>query len=408
MSNPNNENAEEGKEVTYPGVYVEEVQSGIQPVAGVRTTIAAFVGKAKTGPVDDPVKTLSWRDFEQQFGGLSVENPLSYAIQDFFQNGGEQAYVVRVGLGLGEDASSEIFDDLMIGNEESKIGLFALEKVDLFNILCIPPMAKEIDVGKKVIAAAASYCERRRAFLIIDGPQSWRTFQIAERAMNDPIHSLGTDSKNAAVYFPRILKPNPERNDRMDAFAACGAVAGIIARTDVKRGVWKAPAGIETVLKGATGLTVELTDNEIGALNTLSCNCLRFFPNSGNVIWGARTLQGNDQTSSEWKYVHVRRLALYLEESLYRGTQWAVFEHNGKALWSRIKRNIENFMHSLWREGAFVGQSPSEAYFVRCDRSTMTQNDIDNGRLIIEVGVAPLRPAEFVIIRIQQKVETLE
>jgi phage tail sheath protein FI len=184
-------------------------------------------------------------------------------------------------------------------------------------------------------------------------------------------------------------------------------VAGVIARTDATRGVWKAPAGIDAGLAGVNDLTmgadpVNLTDAENGDLNVLGINCLRTFPVVGRVVWGARTLRGADALADEYKYLPVRRLALYLEESLYRGTQWVVFEPNDEPLWAQIRLNIGAFLQGLFRQGAFEGSSPRDAYFVKCDAETTTVNDRNLGRVNIIVGFAPLRPAEFVILQIQQ------
>jgi phage tail sheath protein FI len=208
--------------------------------------------------------------------------------------------------------------------------------------------------------------------------------------------------KNAAVYFPRLRMSDPLQEGRLAEFAPCGAVAGIMARTDSQRGVWKAPAGVDATLSGVAELTVKLTDGQNGQLNPLGVNCLRAFPVTGRVIWGARTLRGADRFADEWKYVPVRRTALFIEESLFRGTQWVVFEPNDEPLWAQIRLNIGAFMQTLFRQGAFQGRSPREAYLVKCDRETTTQNDINLGIVNILVGFAPLKPAEFVVIKIQQ------
>ena len=207
---------------------------------------------------------------------------------------------------------------------------------------------------------------------------------------------------NSAAYFPRLLAADPLQNFRLRPFASSGALAGLYARTDSERGVWKAPAGIDAVVRGVQGLTYKLTDPENGVLNPLGLNSLRTFPVYGNVCWGARTLNGSDALASEWKYIPVRRFALFLEESLYRGTKWVVFEPNDEPLWAQIRLNIGAFMQSLFRQGAFQGTKPSEAYFVKCDKETTTQTDINNGIVNIVVGFAPLKPAEFVILKIQQ------
>jgi hypothetical protein len=176
----------------------------------------------------------------------------------------------------------------------------------------------------------------------------------------------------------------------------------MFSRTDTTRGVWKAPAGLDTTLAGVAGLVVPLTNAENGELNPLGINCLRTMPAAGQVIWGARTRVGDDRLASEWKYVPVRRTALFLEESLYRALQWVVFEPNDEPLWAQIRLNVGAFLNSLFRQGAFQGSTPREAYFVKCDKETTTQNDIDRGIVNILVGFAPLKPAEFVVIKLQQ------
>jgi len=238
--------------------------------------------------------------------------------------------------------------------------------------------------------------------LLVDAPKDWTSKDTAKTKFNDITNdNVGTRSRNAALYFPRLQEPNPLRDNQMETFAACGAVAGIYASTDTNRGVWKAPAGLAATL-GAPALSVVLTDAENGELNPLGINCLRAFRATGRVVWGARTLRGSDQLTDEYKYVPVRRTALYIEESLYRGTQWVVFEPNDEPLWAQIRLNVGAFMHNLFRQGAFQGTTPREAYFVKCDKETTTQNDVDNGIVNIVVGFAPLKPAEFVVIKLQQ------
>ena len=242
--------------------------------------------------------------------------------------------------------------------------------------------------------------------LLVDSPAGWganaSTAASKAKAELSGLGLTGTAARNAALYFPRVKEADPLRDGRVDTFAPCGIVAGVMARTDATRGVWKAPAGLDAALNGVQGLQVNLTDDENGILNPLGINCLRFFPVSGRVVWGARTLRGADQLADEYKYVPVRRLALYIEESLYRGTQWVVFEPNDEPLWAQIRLNVGAFMNNLFRQGAFQGKTPQEAYFVKCDKETTTQNDINLGIVNIHVGFAPLKPAEFVIIRIQQ------
>lgn len=239
--------------------------------------------------------------------------------------------------------------------------------------------------------------------LIVDSPSTWNSAAVAANinSLND-LGLSGDGARNAALYFPRVVQADPLREGHPDTFVPSGIVAGVMARTDAQRGVWKAPAGLEASLNGIQSLTVKLTDAENGELNPLGINCLRTFPVAGSVVWGARTLRGADQLADEYKYVPVRRLALFLEESLYRGTQWVVFEPNDEPLWAQIRLNVGAFMHNLFRQGAFQGQTPRQAYFVKCDSETTTQNDINLGIVNIIVGFAPLKPAEFVVISLQQ------
>ena len=215
------------------------------------------------------------------------------------------------------------------------------------------------------------------------------------------VSALMTKTTNAAVFFPLLRAPDPLRNGQISDFVACGAVAGVMARTDANRGVWKAPAGNEATLNGVAELSVTLTDSENGQLNPLGVNCLRSFPTIGCVVWGARTLGGADQLA-EYKYIPVRRLSLFIEESLYRGTKWAAFEPNEDSLWAQIRLDVGVFLNNLFRQGAFQGTTPRDAYFVKCDKDTTTQDDINLGIVNIIVGFAPLKPAEFVVIEIWQ------
>ncbi|NDJ24996.1 phage tail sheath family protein [Nostoc sp. B(2019)] len=609
---------------TYPGVYIEEIPSGVRTITGVSTSITAFIGFALKGSTNDPIRIQSFGDYERQFGKLTLNSTMGYAVQQFFLNGGTDALIVRlsaktrattelkaadkslileaiepgrkgdrltatvnytdvaddnsfnliikkgektveelknvkfdqvtgklsksvrllsntltqrpdqienqaftggtdggveaqVSLPTSDEANApalvlnassegawgndlkvvvdhdtadesstpeakktfnvtityidgeqrtseklrnlsidktspryvvEVFktqsffarvdednipavrpqpsdnedgssfnggqdsnepptnDNLYTGSKSEKTGIYALEKADLFNLLCIPPVDREIDISPGTWATALQYCFERRAMLIVDPPLEWTSKDAVIRNLNNPqdslLAALGKNKNYAALFFPRVKLADPLKENRLETFVPCGVIAGTFARTDAQRGVWKAPAGIDTSLSGVRGLTVSLTDGENGQLNPLGINCLRFFPVYGNVVWGSRTLEGDDRLASEWKYIPVRRLALFLEESLYRGTQWVVFEPNDEPLWSQIRLNLGAFMNNLFRQGAFQGKTPREAYFVKCDKETTTQNDIDRGIVNIIVGFAPLKPAEFVIIKFQQ------
>lgn len=514
--------------LTYPGVYIEEVRSEVRTIIGVATSITAFIGRARRGPTNDPVRIQSYAEYIRNFGGLWALSPMSYAVQHYFLNGGADAIIVRVVKDPADSASitlvgsggyltleaanpgdwgnnlqaivdydtkdkneitpvlfnltiqevdssgnilnQEVFRNLSVTarntryvatvlSEESKLvkvqgtvptsrptasdldadgnpkptasdgkgddgnrvgfeqiadpglegarnGIWALEKADLFNLMCIPPFEQGMDVNVNTWTNALAYCKKRRAMLIIDPPSNspapnWQTPADVTDATNG-VDSLGLRDENAAIFFPQVRMADPLQENRLADFAPCGLVAGIFARTDSSRGVWKAPAGIEANLLGVREVGYKMTDGENGQLNPLGVNCLRNFPVYGNILWGSRTLAGADRLASEWKYIPVRRLALYIEESLYRGTHWVVFEPNDEPLWSQIRLNVGAFMHSMFRQGAFQGTTPRDAYFVKCDKETTTQDDINKGIVNILVGFAPLKPAEFVVIKIQQ------
>ena len=273
------------------------------------------------------------------------------------------------------------------------------KEVDLFNLMILPADEDHTDpVTRSLWGPASIFCQQQRAFLLIDAPR-WADVQEATHpATGVASLRLGLVKDHSALYYPNLLIPENGLNVEV---GPSGAIAGLMARTDTNRGVWKAPAGVEADLRGVVGLAHRFSDAENGVLNPRAINTLRVFP-SGIVSWGARTMDGDDDFGSEWKYVPVRRLALYIEESLYRGTQWVVFEPNDAPLWAQIRLNVGSFMQNLFRQGAFQGSSPADAYLVKCDQDTTTQNDIDRGIVNIVVGFAPLKPAEFVILKIQQ------
>ncbi len=285
----------------------------------------------------------------------------------------------------------------LIGSPSAKTGMQALLDVDLFNLLCVPETFDMADAQAEiVIQNAAQLCESRRAFFIVDVPLG-KTLGDVASWINGVLQS-----RNAATYFPAVKIADPLDQFRARSMAPSGTLAGVYSRTDAERGVWKAPAGTDATLKGVAQIVLPLSDLENGRINPLGVNALRTFAAYGNIAWGARTLKGADAQADEYKYIPVRRLALFLEESLYRGTQWVVFEPNDEPLWAQIRLNLGAFMQNLFRQGAFQGRSPREAYFVKCDRETTTQTDINLGVVNVVVGFAPLKPAEFVVIKLQQ------
>ena len=362
-----------------PGVYVKEV-AGPLLINGVATSVTAFLGAAERGPVNKPSRIPSIAAFEQSFGNLAHGLELGYAVSQFFINGGSDAYVVRIAR-----------QPTLAGIRKA---LSALDRVDLINLIAMPGLAR-----REWLEVALDYCAQRRAFFIADSPSDCSTpAAMLEQVNRDALPV----SPNGAIFFPWIKIPDPVANKRLRLCAPSGSIAGLFARMDRQHGVWKSPVGKEAYLAGVTGLACRITDNENDQLNRRAINCLRAFPESGVVAWGARTLAGDEHQSSDWKYVPIRRLALFIEESILRGTQWAVFEPNDEPLWAKLRLSVSAFLYDLWREGASQGGTPNQAYFVKCDRTTMTQNDIDEGKLNIVVGVATVRPAEFVIIRIGQ------
>jgi uncharacterized protein len=313
----------------------------------------------------------------------------------------------------GSDGTSLPVTADLIGDQLTFTGIYSLTRGTeiFFNLLCIPDATRAtpgnssaLDTNvdpNSIFQAAISLCISKQAFLLIDAPPpvkdvasavDWRTHGL----------TVSDNGGHAATFFPRLRLPDPLNDFQMRTFAPCGVVAGLYARIDSTRGVWKAPAGTEASLAGVQGLVYKLSDAENGVLNPLGLNCFRNFPVFGNVLWGARTLVGADAQTSQWKYVPVRRVASFIEASLYQGTQWVVFEPNDEPLWSAIRLNIGAFMQNLFIQGFFQGTTPQQAYFVKCDRETTTQTDIDNGIVNVVVGFAPLKPAEFVIIKIQQ------
>ena len=368
-------------EVVHPGVFVDELSGGPRPIEGVSTSTAAFIGGVGRATVSPSVvKSLS--EFVREFAEEPADGTLRLAVRQFFENGGTRAVIVQP---AGESSA------------RIQAGLGLLDKIE-FNLLCIPPHTRTSDLDIADWEAAAHYCRQRRAFLIVDAPVAWS----AEDAVRHASSFRFQARENAAIYFPRVRVADPLDGGKFISCAPCGFIAGIISRTDQTRGVWKAPAGIEADLKGAAALDPALDANTSDQLNPLGINCLRGFPRGGLVVWGARTLAGAQQEASEWKYVPVRRLALYMQESLVRGTHWAVFEPNNEATWKQLGSQVGEFMTRLWRQGALLGTRPNEAFYVRCDATTTTQDDLDNGRLNIEIGFAAVRPAEFVNFRIQQ------
>jgi len=526
---------------SYPGVYVEEIPSGVHNIVGVSTSSTAFVDFFPQGPMGVPTQVNNFTQFQTIFGNLDQRSEASYGVMQFFLNGGQIAWIVRVAAGSPEPAqltlddtsaaatltvtasspgvwgnnlqigidyntkpaglfnlvirqvdviskptqvlNSEVYRNLSmtassanyaigVVNAVSALvqltdlgtgtlpattgtdvisplsnpastsytavadaahpandgtvpdaptlenGILTLDRLDpfIFNLLCLPAAVNLTSGGAPdaagiagVYANAAAFCATKRAFLLVDIPAAVSAISSAGSAATPGVvnwvEALGSNGydpdANSAIYFPRLQIPDPLNQGRLRNVAASGTMAGIYATTDANRGVWKSPAGIDAQVQGAS-LAYVMNDTDSGTINPLGINGLRNFKTYGNVSWGARTMQGADQLTSQWAYVAVRRTALYLEESLFEGLKWVVFEPNDTPLWSQIRLNVTSFMQTLFRQGAFQGSSAASAYFVKCDSETTTQTDINSGVVNILVGFAPLQPAEFVVLQIQQ------
>ena len=279
-------------------------------------------------------------------------------------------------------------------------GIRALDGADLVNVLVLPPVSPSGRLPDSVWAPALEYAVRRRAFLIVDPPPGLEPAEVVPW-VTGPAGLRGTGASHAAIYYPRLEQADPLRAGAVASFAASGSIAGAYARTDATRGVWKAPAGTSATLTGTLGPSVVLRDADNGPLNEKGVNVIRSLPGVGTAIWGSRTLRGGVQTGDEYRYVSVRRLALFIEDSLDRGLTWAVFEPNDPALWARIRSTVSAFLDGLFRQGAFQGATAREAYLVTCDAETTSLADIEAGVVTVMVGFAPVKPAEFVVVTLR-------
>lgn len=341
-----------------PGVFVEEVGFRSKSIEGVGTSTTAFIGPTLQGTGATPTLLTSWHEFERAHGGLDGSNPIAHAAWAFFNEGGRRLYVSST--------------------------LAAIEPLPDVSIVAAPGDTTP-EMGRALIA----HVERPGAhgIAVLDAPLGATMEKLRE-------HRRQFDSSHAALYAPWVVSMV---GGREVVLPPSGFLCGIYARNDVERGTHRAPAN--EVVRGALRFERNINKGEHEVLNAEDINCLRFFEGRGMRVWGARTI-GSDP---EWKYVNQRRYFNYLQASLERGTQWANFEAHTESLWTQIRSSITDFLYNEWRNGALVGSKPEQSFFVKCDRSTMTQDDIHNGRLVCQVGVAFIKPAEFVIFRVVQK-----
>ncbi len=385
-----------------PGIYVEEVSTGPRPIEAVGTSTAAFVGTAPNpnARLNQSVAINSWSQFIREYVTEgSASTPLAHAVFGFFQNGGRRCYCVNV-------APSQP----IVGGGRQRKGLEVLEEVDEVNIVAAPGYTDPASYE-----ALLSHCEKMRyRIAVLDAPKDVKDIDLltkvgsasatgahaetpAAGGEGGGLRPRVSDHGYGALYFPWITTQDPLNPKTLVDVPPSGHIAGIYARTDATRGVHKAPAN--EPIRGALNLTYRLTDEEQGELNQSGVNCLRFFPREGILVWGARTVA---DSASEWRYLNVRRLFSMVEESIVRSTRHVVFEPNDMSLWKSIRRDLTAFLTLLWRDGALMGATPEEAFFVRCDAETNPPEVIDAGQVVTIIGLAPVKPAEFIVFRIGQ------
>jgi Bacteriophage tail sheath protein len=502
-----------------PGVYVEEVARGARPIEGVGTSVAAFIGLAPCGPLNEPTLVTNWSQYVAAFGDFTEDYFLAHSVYGFFNNGGSTCYVVRVGgasaeerstaqgqaprqLPAGQPASigtfsvaaiapgrgpisvevmdldgdnatadrfrlvvregnevSEVFDATAkrggrayvvtqvrersklitvsetaaasalarpenqtvslappsaapavpiagepgmaeyIGDSADRTGFGGLEAIDEITMVAVPDLMAAYQRGaigdeavRSVQVALIAHCEQMGdRVAIIDPPPGMNAREIRVWRQE----KAGYDSHYAALYYPWIKVFDPS-SGRAKVVPPSGHMAGVWSRNDAERGVHKAPAN--EVVRGAVDLELQITRGEQDLLNPIGVNCIRAFPGRGIRVWGARTLSSDPA----WRYLNIRRYFNYLEESILIGTQWVVFEPNDSMLWARIRRNVSAFLTNEWRAGALFGSQVGESFYVKCDEETNPPESVDLGRVICEIGVAPVKPAEFVIFRLAQ------
>jgi len=335
------------------------------PITPATTTTTAFIGASPDGP---------FYEAQSIAAALPGDFPLAQGVSQFFLGGAQSAWIVRV----------------PVENAVLSSAFTALDAVLSLNLITMPDLSTlEGDTYQSALAEIAAYCAKRRAFFIVDPPVDWTDVDSVTNGVSGVASIV---AENGAIYWPLLVAGTTKT-------PISGGVAAVYVTTDESRGVWKAPAGTTATIPGVMP-AYPVTDAENGVLNPLGVNVIRNFPVYGTVVWGARTLAGADALSSEWKYVNVRRLSLFIESSINAGLKWTIFEPNTEALWASITQSVVEFLSQLWSAGAFAGGKPSESFFVQCDSSTTSINDIENGLVNAVVGFAPSFPAEFIVLQI--------
>ena len=384
-----------------PGVFVEEIDSGARPIEAVGTSTAGFVGAAPQADahVDEAFAINNWAQFQREFvGEATTSNALANAVYGFFLNGGSRCYVVNTkgaisGKGRGLDLLACI-DEVAI--------IAAPGMTDAASYAALLDSAELLKDRVAILDAPATSADVEALTRAADGdgaaPAGGGDGGKSPPAPKRPagLRPRDSDGGYGAFYFP-WLRARDAITDEIVAIAPSGHIAGVYARTDTERGVHKAPAN--EAVRGAIGVTQNVSRAEQDVLNPAGVNCIRFFSREGVRIWGARTLA---PSASNWRYLNVRRLFNMMEESIAGSTRWVVFEPNDRRLWDAVRRTITMFLRRVWRSGALFGRTPEEAFFVKCDEENNPPENRDVGILTVDVGIAPVKPAEFVVFRLSQ------
>ncbi len=435
-----------------PGVYIEEPDGGSAPISGASTAVAAFVGFTSSYPTDDegdpkaltPRKINNWTQFETLYGGTRQAEGLKMplAVYGWFNNGGGPAYIVRVphteedeplsddepeaaassGDEDGDEAASgggatrkSVAPADFIGSASARTGISGLVVAEDATMVMCPDLVTAFGdedgnldadglLGFQAVqdAMMTQTANSKNAMAILDAPPGMDPNRVAAWRNDEASYN----NAFAALYYPWIKVANPwyqsdseDRHTRSPivTIPPSGHIAGAWARNDGTRGPWKSPAN--EVVRGALGLESQITTLDQEDLNPIGVNCIRPFGSEGTKIWGARTLA---PAADQWRYIAVRRLFNYVETSILQGTNWVVFEPNDEPLWARVSRTITAFLNGVWMQGGLAGGTADQAFYVKCDAETNPQDSIDQGRLVCEIGLAPLKPAEFVIFRVSQ------
>jgi hypothetical protein len=355
---------------------------------GTSTSAAAVIGTFPKGPQNRLTNILSLQAFVNTYDGLKTAHLSSLAVKQYFDNGGKNLWVISTGTSPSKTASALVK------------GLARLSNIPSWNILFIPETTLlPIREAAQVFQSVLPLIQQHRAMFLLDLPQPDPLRPTVNHLITWVRAQTAIQHPNMILYYPRVQVRSPIASSVTIAIPASGTMAGVFARIDSTRGIWKAPAGTDATLQAVVGLEPPLTSQEINRLTSANMNALIQLPSSAYVAWGARTLSSDP----EWKYVPVRRTALFLESSVEQGTAWAVFEPNDEPLWARIRQSVQAFMEGLFRQGAFQGTKSQNAYFVKCGRETTTAADQAAGLIHIIIGFAPLKPAEFVTLKITHK-----